>query len=67
LSLRYPYSPGGAAGVLDAVGVLDAAGTPGVTPYSGRGRNGSFLDYCSRDILPPVGGLSRNRETMFSG
>ena len=39
---------------------------PGVSPCPGRGRSGKILDYCSRDMVPPVGGASRIRETMFS-
>jgi hypothetical protein len=40
---------------------------PGVLPASGRGRNGQFLVYCSREMAPPVGGASRNRETTYGG
>ncbi len=32
----------------------------------GRGRTGMILDYCAREMAPPVGSASRNRETMYS-
>lgn len=37
---------------------------PGVSPFPGRGRSGWILDYYSRDMVPPFGGASRNRETI---
>jgi len=33
---------------------------------SGRGRNVVIFDYCSQDMVPPEGGASRNRETMYA-
>jgi hypothetical protein len=39
---------------------------PGVSPCPRRGRNGKIYGYCSREIAPPVGGASRNRETIYS-
>jgi hypothetical protein len=38
---------------------------PGGSPCSERGRNGKFLDYCSRDLAPQFNGASRNRETTY--
>jgi hypothetical protein len=38
----------------------------GVSPCSRRGWSGKIFDYCSREMEPPVGGASRNRETMYS-
>jgi len=33
-------------------------------PSLGRGRKGKIIDYCSRDMVPPWGGASRNRKTI---
>jgi hypothetical protein len=54
----YPYSLGAAHRVFNAA-------APGVSPCPERGRDGKFLDYCSRDMVPLVGGASRHRETMY--
>ena len=57
-SRRYPYAPGGTNGVLDAAGPWRLT-LPRARPER------EILDYCSREMGPPVGGASRNRETMF--
>ena len=37
---------------------------PGMSPLPGAASRRRFFDYCSRDVVPPVGGASRNRETI---
>jgi hypothetical protein len=52
------YRPKGAANVLDAAGPRQVA-------LTGRGQQEKILDYCSRDLVPPVGSASRDRETIY--
>jgi hypothetical protein len=37
----------------------------GMSPLPGAADRRSFFDYCSRDVVPPEGGASRNRETIY--